>query len=256
MRRRWTRWGWAIAAMIAAGCLPTAPRYNPFKVTEPEIRQKVKRVALFPVGLPTDLDDPEPVKAKFEALIEAKLKEGGFVPVPSQELDAVWKRMKEQLGGFFDPITGKRDEAKFKTAREHALRELQAKTKADAVLYPSIQFIKVNFFSNQATWHGTSESLLTGGFWGNFLAGQRSGTTTALSLYVTVEDINGVDMYVNVGGIQLAYKLSGSTFVAVPRPELFVDEQRNQAAVNAALNPFIGKVDLPKPAGPPSERDH
>jgi hypothetical protein len=259
MIRQGATWRWAIALLAIAGCVSTAPRYNPFKVAETEIRQKVKRIALFPVSLPTDLDDPDPVKAKFEALISAKLKEGGFVPVPSQELDAIWKRMKEQLGGFFDPITGKRDEAKFKTAREHALREIQAKTKADAVLHPSIQFIKVNFYPNfymnEASWHGTSESMLTGGFWG-FFGSQLSGTTTALSLYVTVEDINGVDMYANAGGIQLAYKLSGQSFVAVPRQQLFADEQRNQGAVNVALNPLIGKADLPKPASQPSERDN
>ena len=255
MRQRWTRWGCTIAALIVAGCLPTTLRYNPFKVAEPEIRQKVKRVALFPVTLPTDLDDPEPVKAKFEALIQAKLKEGGFIPVPSQEMDAIWKRMKEQLGGFFDPVTGKRDEVKFKTAREHTLREIQAKTKADAVLHPAIHLIKVNFGNNQAAWHGTSESLVPGGFWATFITGANHGTTSALSLYVTLEDIHGVELYVNMGGIQLAAKLSGQAFVAVPRPQLFADEQRNQTAVNVALNPLIGKADLPKPS-PTIERDN
>jgi hypothetical protein len=236
---------WLIGALAVAGCVPPAVAYNPFKMPEQEIRQKIKRVALAPVTLPSNLDDPEPVKAKFEALIQAKLREGGFTPVPSQEVDALWKRMKEQLGGFFDPITGKRDEAKFKTAREHLLREVNAMTKADAILHPSIQLVKVGFGNNEARWHGTSESLITGGFWGAF------------SLYVTLEDINGVDQYINVGGIQLAAKLSGHTFVAVPRNELFADEKRNQAAVNVALNPLIGKATLPKPAtSPGSGRDN
>jgi hypothetical protein len=165
--------------------------------------------------------------------------------------------MKEQLGGFFDPITGKRDEAKFKTAREHLLREVNAMTKADAILHPSIQLVKAGFGNNEARWHGTSESLITGGFWGAFLAGTNNGTSSALSLYVTLEDINGVELYINAGGIQLAAKLSGRTFVAVPRNELFADEKRNQAAVNVALNPLIGKAALPKPAtSSGSERDN
>jgi hypothetical protein len=248
---------WLIAAMVVAGCVPAAAPYNPFKMSAPEIRQKVKRVALAPVILPVDLDDPEPVKAKFEALIQAKLREGGFTAVPSQEVDALWKRMKEQLGGFFDPITGKRDEAKFKTAREHLLREVSATTKADAILHPAIQLVKVNFGNSQARWHGTSESLITGGFWGAFLAGANNGTTSALSLFVTLEDVNGVELYVNAGGIQLAAKLSGQRFAAVPRNELFADEKRNLAAVNVALNPLIGKTAPPEPgASPTPEREN
>ncbi len=237
---------WAAAmAVVASGCATTTP-YNPFKIPQSEIKSKTKIIALSPINFPTDIDNPDPVKAKFEALVTAKLQEGGYQVVPSSEYAAIWKQMVEQLGGFFDPITGKRDEQKVKTVREHTLRELAAKTKADAILDSAVSPMKVSFANNRAAWHGTSEYLISGGALAAFLAPTFSGTVTALSLVVDLSDIHDVEMYVNAGGIQSLMKLSGSRFVAVPRSDLFVDEERNRKAAEIALNPLIGKVVEPE----------
>ena len=53
------------------------------------------------------------------------------------------------------------------------------------------------------------------------------------------EDMNGVQMYSNAGGIQVLAKLSGGTFAPVPRDELFASEERNIAAVNIALGSLV-----------------
>jgi hypothetical protein len=231
-------------ALTASGCAATTP-YNPFKIPPEDIKAKVKVVALAPINFPTDIDDPEPVKAKFESLVTAKLQEGGFTVVSSAEYGAIWKQMTEQLGGFFDPMTGKRDEQKYKTVREHTLREVGSKTKADALLDFAVVGVKTNFAANRASWHGTTEYLVQGGALTAFLIGSSSGTVGALSLFVALSDINGVNMYTNAGGIQVLSKLSGRNFVTVPRHELFADEERNRQAVNIALNPLIGKTDPP-----------
>jgi hypothetical protein len=232
--------GFALLCCVT-GCATTKP-YNPFKVPQADIKSKVKIVALVPINVPTDLDNPDPVKSTFETLVAAKLKDGGYQVVPSDEYNKIWKQMMEQLGGFFDPMTGKRDNEKFKTVRQHTLRELAAKTKADAILDFSLSPIKVNFANNRAVWHGTSEYLMSGGAFAAFLGGSFSGSVLALSLVVDLSDINDVEMYVNAGGIQSLSKLSGSRFVNVPRSELFVDEERNRKAVDIALNPLIGKA--------------
>lgn len=234
--------------LIGGGCATTAP-YNPFKIAQEEFYGKIKTIALAPVGVPRDLEDPDQVKAKFEPLIEAKLREAGFTVVPSRETAGIFEKMNKQVGGMFDPVTGKRDEAKFKTLREHTLRELESKFKADAVLYPNIRAGIANFAGGQANWDGASESLATtAGFWGQLGVGQFRGTTGALSLIVTIENIHGVDAYVNAGGIQLISKLSGGNFVRVPRSQLFADEARNTAAANIALGPLVR---TPAAAGDP-----
>jgi len=237
-------WGFLALALTASSCAVTTP-YNPFKIPEDQLRAKVKVIALAPLNLPTNLEDPAPVQSKYESLIEAKLREAGFTVVPSREYAAIWKQMIEQLGGFFDPLTGKRDEQKYKTVREHTLREVGFKTKADALLDFAIAVVKANFGANRASWNGTTEELVPGGALTAFLIGGSSGTVGALSLFVALSDLNGVNMYANAGGIQLLSKLSGRNFVTVPRHELFADEERNRQAVNIALNPLIGKTDPP-----------
>ncbi len=229
-----------VIALLGAGCA-TAPPYNPFKIAQDEFYGKIKTIALSPVAVAVDLEDAEPVKTKFESLIETTLREAGFSVVPSREYAAIWKRMTEQMGGFFDPVTGKRDETKLKTVREHTLRELNTKFTVDAVLYPSIRVVKANFVQNQATWDGTSESLTTGGFLGALLGGQYRGTVGALSLVAVIEDTHGVDVYINGGGIQVLSKVSGGGFIPVSRNELFANEERNVAAVNIALGSLVRK---------------
>lgn len=235
--------------MIGAGCATTPP-YNPFKIPQDELYGKIKTIALAPVAVPEGLEDPQPVKAMFASLIEAKLREAGFSTVPSAEYAEIWKRMTEKVGGYFDPVTGKRDESKFKALRKHCLRELSTKYNANAVVYPEIRFVKANFSGNTASWHGTSESvkvptegvlqaLLSGG-------GGHYGTLAALSLVVTIKDMDEVEMYVNPGGIQVLARVSSrGKFVPVPPNELLVNEERNGAAVDIALEPLVTKPEKP-----------
>jgi hypothetical protein len=154
--------------------------------------------------------------------------------------------MTDQVGGYFDPVTGKRDESKFKAVRKHCLRELSTKCNADAILYSAIGVFKATISGTYAHWHGTSEYFKTGGKWKKLLdTSGYTGAVGGLSLVVAIKDINDVDMYVNPGGIQLAAKLSGGKFVPVPRSQLFANEERNVAAVNIALGPLVTKSETP-----------
>lgn len=223
-----------VTVLIEVSCA-TAALSNPFKVAENEFYGKIKTIALAPIVVLANPEDPEPVKAKFESLIEARLREAGFSVVPSREVGTTWKRMSDLVGGIFDPVTGQRDESKFKTVREHVLRELNAKLNVDALLHPRIQPVTARlfsgFFSVEAKWHGASESV------SSFCV---YGSARALSLFVTIEDVHGVNLYVNAGGIQLLETCKvGQGIVPVPRHELFANEERNGASVSIALGPLI-----------------
>ena len=237
------KYAWTFTAILVSmtACAATTA-YNPFKVPQADIKNKVKVVALAPINFPTDIDNAEAIKATFESLVTAKLREGGFTVVPSPEYGQIWKDMTEKLNGIFDPMTGKRDQQKYKTAREHTLRELASRTKADGLLDFAVVPVKAGFRLNVASWHGTSEDLVPGGVFTAVLIGGSNGTVGALSLGVTLSDINDVEMYTNVGGIQVLSKLSFGSFKPVPRNELFADEERNRKAVEIALNPLIGKA--------------
>jgi hypothetical protein len=236
------------AALIEAGCATTAP-YNPFKISQDEFYSRTKIIALAPVTIPQNLEDPEPVKAKLESLIEAKLRGAGFAVVPSRESMAIWKRMTEQVGGLFDPATGQRDESKFKVVRDYTLRELNTKFNVDAWLHPHVLVARAPWSGVTATWHGTTESIRATSElireslpWALLGVGvTTSGTIPALSLAVRIEDVNGVQVYSHEGGIQVLAKISGRTFVPVPRDALFANEERTVAAVNMALDSLIPK---------------
>lgn len=242
----------AVVALIGAGCA-TAP-YDPFKIPRDEFYGKIKTIALAPVGVPDDLEDAEPVKATFASLVEAKLRAAGFAAVPAREYAALQKSMAEQVGGLFDPATGRRDEAKVRTIREYVVRELNTKFQADAVLYPSIRSVKATFTQSRAKWDGASEWLAPGGLGGVlFFANEHnSGTVGALSLIVVIRTVQGPDVYAHAGGIQVRSRLSGPKlsgvrdFVPVPRSELFVDEKRNAEAVDIALGSLVRTTAPPR----------
>lgn len=235
----------SVVALIGAGC---AKPYNPFVISRDQIYSKVETIAVAPVAVPEDLEVPEPVKAKFASTIEAKLREAGFLVVPSGEYAKIWEGIAEQVGAFFDPVTGKRDESKFKALRKNCLRELLTKYNANAVVYPEIRAVTANFSSYTAWWHGTRESVKVPneGILAALTRGNYYGTLAALSLVVTIKDMDEVEMYVNPGGIQVLARVSSrGKFVPVPPNELLVNEERNGAAVDIAMEPLITKPEKP-----------
>ncbi len=229
-------------ALCVVGCATTV--YNPFRIPEEEFKAKIKRLALTPVEVFVELEDMEPVKAKLDAIIEARLREAGFTTVPASEYAQVEKKMIELVGGYFDPISGKKDEAKYKRVQEHVRREISTKYEGHAVLRPAILRIGARFHGMTANWHGVQEeatsfaSRLMGGLW--------AGNIPASSLRVSIEDIQGNPLYMNFGGLELLSKYSyeffkGVKFEPVPRVELFKHEERLRQAVDIALGPLVGK---------------
>jgi len=239
---------------LEVGCATPPPPYEPYKTSREELFGKVKTIVLAPVRIPAALEDQEPVKAKYESLIDAKLREAGFTVVPSLEYDVLWKRTTEQMGGLFDPMTGKMDEAKVKAVQSHIARELQRTVHADAIVYSTIQPVTIRFVNGVARWDGAEESIddykpnnavdriLFSGRYGG-----ATGTVTALSLITIIDDVNGVTMYANSGGIQLLALWAGRSlgsagnFVPVPRKDLFAGDDRYTKPVNLALNPLLNK---------------
>ncbi|HEX9444852.1 MAG TPA: hypothetical protein VGA73_12065, partial [Candidatus Binatia bacterium] len=139
--------------------------------------------------------------------------------------------------------------------RARTLRELNAKTKADALLDVALVMVKADFTANLAEWDGMAEYVRPDGAWSVFSGPSFTGTSSALSLRVILSDLLDADLYEHLGGVQLLSKLYGMKFVDVPRIDLFVDRARNAHAVDAALNPLVGKTAPPDfPPSNPSAR--
>jgi hypothetical protein len=231
--------------LLASGCATTTP-YNPFKIARSDIQTKVKSIALAPIQIGTDVENPAAVKAKIERLIAAKLQAGGFKVIESEEYARSWNQAVEKLGAVYDPASGKRDEKKFNDVLEYAVRDVREKTKADALLFSAIVTVNADFYSNTADWHGITDYVRPEGVWATFSGPQARGTIAALSFWVQLIDFKGTEMYANFGGVQVISKLyPGVKFVDVPRQEILADEARNIRAVNIALNPLLGQPTPP-----------
>jgi hypothetical protein len=231
-----------LAALTAMGCAGHTP-YNPWIVPQARFFDKTRTIALAPVQTPEKLENPDPVRARFDSLIVGALKRAGYEVIPSTQSTPLWARLTDSAGGMFDPTTGHQDTVKARALHDEFLRELRTRFNADAVLYPAIVIVGANFDEQKATWDGTSQTIEgAGSFILRALAGvSRSGTTEALSLAVDIEDVGGAELFVNRGGIEVWSKPSRSGFHEVPRAELFVDQVRNQKSIQIALGPVLAR---------------
>ena len=222
-------------AFVLGGCA-TIPTYNPFQIPQSEFHLKIKSVAMSPLVIPKWVGSSAAVKSKMEDRIKAQLEGAGFKIIPPEKFQEIWDRLLDQMGGVFDPLTGEIDKEKLETIRSYARREVSLKYGVDAFLHPRIELVgaKVDGFS--AIWDGTTDSIIFKEYYMAY-----HGLTEALSLSIIVEDTNGVDLYINRGGIQVASKIYNGRFVSVPTSELLANEERNMEAVNIALKALVEK---------------
>lgn len=234
-------------AMTVAACATAPPPVSPFKISQGEFQQRIRIIALGQLNLPDAVDDPAKIRSMFESRIEDKLRSAGFTVIKSAETTEIWNRIVKQLGGSFDPNTGRRDPEKFKLLVEDFRREVHDKFQADAILFPRLVSVSAPWAGKTAKWHGTADAVKTTG---SFVAEAFFGMSThgrigALSLAARIEDIAGVLVYEEFGGIQVLSKVSGRNFVPVPPTELLVDQEKNCRGVDLALAPLLQRSGEP-----------
>ena len=229
------------SALVLAACAAKVP-YNPYQVPREQFYGQMRTVAVGPVFVPRDLDNPDPVRQKFQTLIYQQLRDVGVTVVPSEDVQAIWDSVAGQMNGFYDPVTGQRDEAKIKTVRMHLYHELKAKYAISAMVFPSIAVVPAKLDGDRARWDGASQGAAKHGFWKAVAGVSHSGTIPALSLRIVLSDTEDTRLYENAGGIQVLAKADIDGLRDVPRGELFVDHERNSRAVHLALDPLLHPV--------------
>jgi len=222
---------------ITAGPVESKPKYNPFLVPRDSILMSVKRVALRQVsGVPEDHPRRAGIVAEFDSLLSAELRSAGFEVVSSAAVDTLQKRMRDSMGGLFDPGTGKPDTVKAQLLRRRVLDALRDEFHADAWLHPSFDVYTAGFNGGTATWMGASETVRPKGLLGFLGSNQVSGNVPAIALEVVIEDMTGRNVFVDIGGLQVLEKYSLShKFAKVPQDSLWANSRRNSDCVRLAL---------------------
>lgn len=193
-------------------------------------------IALWPLGLDRQIGQVPGVQERFDSLMTAQLKAAGVTVVPAAETRAIFNRLRDSIGGFYNTYTGRVIEEKLVSVTRGTRRELSARFGATVGLHASIIVWGVPFGGGTARWHGTSESSGGRGGLAGFLIGRSEGQVPALSLAVFARDTAGHEVYEGFGGIQLLGKIIDGNVRRVAPESLFADTTRNAAAVRMALD--------------------
>lgn len=80
---------------MASGC---AKPYDPFRIPQDELRQRVKTIAVARVAVPPNVDGPGGASAKSHPALETLLEAAGFKVVPAAQVREVWDAKANELG--------------------------------------------------------------------------------------------------------------------------------------------------------------
>ena len=228
-----------IAPALLVACIPVVAHAQ-YTVPRDSFYSGLHVIALAPVAVPNDLENPEPVRALFAGLVETKLRAAGLEVITPDRTGPVWDSIRALQGGLFDPTTGKLDAEKARQARQAYAGEMARRFNANAILYPSIVVVSARLDNSVAAWDGTQQGTAAKKLVHMLMGASHSGHVPALSLWVELAALDGRDLYEYGGGIQVLEKVGAlGKPVPVQRAELFKDQKRNEKAVSIALKPLL-----------------
>ena len=178
-----------------------------FKKPRAEILATVKTIGVLPLVVHGSVPEAARVKERYEAAVIERLEKAGFTVVAPAAMREVQERLKQTLGGLYDPHTGRPIADKVKAYGEFANNEYLATHKVDATLWIGIVERSARIGGSTAAWDGVRDSAdgrsTMAGFFAGMLTGVMQGTAPALSFGVTLRDAHGATLYEQVGGLQL-----------------------------------------------------
>lgn len=225
-------WG-SLTALVGCGF---AKPYPALRISEQSFREQVKTICMEELQLSGAPEEMQPRIDALQSLIGVRLEELGFQVVTEDQSKEVAVQVARAEGGFFDPHTGRRDEARYAVIRARALAAMKTQLGCDAVLVPTISIVSTTFVNGVALWDGVSDDMSRDFFGGG------TGYAPALSLWIRIRDMQDEEIYFRPGGIQVLSTLKSgfweATFEFVADDALLADEDRNREAVVTSLAPL------------------
>jgi hypothetical protein len=122
----------------------SAGQDGPFRIPKEELRSSVKTIALESLRVEEGMVAAgADLRRSIEATIQKQLGQAGFRVVPPSASDEARRSVAGKLGGLYDPITGRADAQKLRTAEQLIASELARLHGADAVLTPHLVYDSV-----------------------------------------------------------------------------------------------------------------
>ena len=240
----------AFATTATVACTSPAPAYDPFIAPAETVFEAIEAIVATPLSYPGELRVSDSASQRIGSLIEAELTAAGIRVVSADEYSDVWDRILRQMGGFFDPVTGERDEVKFQATRRELLRELRGRFGTAVMLYSELQIVEAEVADGVAKWDGTSQLVIGGDsrierrfadtFEQDMFGSNLYGTIGAVSLVLAIDGTEGEELYRSFGGVEVlstAAPGNGDAGYA-----LVADSARVEYAVGIVVKPLSQAV--------------
>lgn len=187
-----------------------------------------RAVALLPTFVDSTVPNAAVGRRVMDSLIAVSLEAAGYVILPPELVDPVWRGTVDSAGGYYDPATGDVLTGKLVAIRASVAHQLGAggllRAHAGVIRFPYSR-------KKPLEYGGVSEVVATGS----------SGAVPALLLAASISDSTGTTVQCGLSGIQLLEKGTAWDNRAHPvKPEkVFADAERNAAAVQRVLGGFL-----------------
>jgi hypothetical protein len=250
--------------LVPLTSLPVPPAGGQFErpaalqMPREELLKSLHRVALGPLLL-NGFTPPTEYASHVTARVRERLAPLNWDIVDAPSLNSAFEAALKSTGGLYDPNTGVLDKEKQRAVFASVTKSLGLTPPPDAILVMALAHTRAEQRSGNARWDGTAQQALT---FGNVVDGPHmlggsadntagEGFVDASSFEVILRDSEGKVTYRARGGIELLQQLSIKTEIHYPRTEykqqlatrapseLFKDESRNAAAIDAALRELV-----------------
>jgi hypothetical protein len=234
---------------VPAPAIGAAPR-----LSRTELLAHFPRLVLASLDL-EEIKQHDTVRLRYRDALTQKLTQLGFEIVGGDDYDRLWDAERKTMGGYFDPFTGRADQAKLKASRVRVFRSMPEHLAATAIALPRVIHSDARFISGNAEWDGVKEPLT-----GKSLTGKshlanlfsedpiwyHGGSLRAISLEVQIIDPEGEPLFEGAGGIQLTENFNPAGPEPLAESELFSDPAKDTRAIDIAFAPLVA----PPPATP------
>lgn len=206
-------------------------------VTHDSLHAAVSSICLLPLGVDQELMS-EKRRTELQQHLVSRLQAAGFQAVMVDPSEELWKKLVEEVGGYYDRHTGRPDHAQHARILESYRRSIASENGCQAFLTSTVEVVSAPWFAGTARWDG-AEQKLPGTSLGTY------GYVGALSLWVRLEDVAGKEFYFGTGGITIVSRLEKlswykSEFRQTEMDQWLSDESRNIRAVDLALSTLVG----------------
>ena len=227
-----------VIALVSSAC---ATPYDPFKIPDSELRERVKTIALAPLSVNPLLVDRSYARSQIEPLATARLTAGGFQVVPSEEMEKLWLSIATDVGELFDPVSGEVNDERYEAVESAVYRDLHSIHGVDAVLYLGVKLVYVHIPKGQAGYCGRTDDL----YWperkigfADRLAGHHVTLAGTLCLEAKLFDMEERNIYGIRGGLEVFETYVWQTRYTRPVEERLHNLERLNEVIEVVVGPL------------------